>query len=75
MLKSWQLAGSDLLNDTSHARFGDNIGLRESDSFRSSHVLNELVRRGLASNNGQNIALRAQCCLDDRDANVSGSPY
>ena len=43
MLERWELARSDLVNNTFYPRVRENIGFSESDPFGRPNVLDEFV--------------------------------
>ena len=75
MLERRQLPSLDLVNDTLDSSFGSYIGFDGGDAVFRSNVFEQLVRAGLVSNDGEDVAFCSESAMDSCDADVACGSY
>ena len=75
MLERRQLPSVDLINDTLDSGFGRHIRFDGGDAVFRSNVFEQLVRAGLVSNDGEDVAFGSESAVDGCNADVACGSY
>ena len=75
MLKRRQLPSLDLINDALDSSLGRHVGFDGGDAVFRSNVFEQLVRAGLVSNDGEDVAFGSESAMDGCNSDVACGSY